>query len=91
MDVENGTIDCHASYASRDETLGGLPFEYSMIALCGFICISGLLSNLLVVCVMVRHTVMWTVNNLFILNLSISDSIFLCGLPIVILTALMKK
>ena len=57
----------------------------------GVICSIGLLGNGLVILVILRYTKMKTVTNLFILNLSIADSFFLVGLPLVITTTLSRS
>ena len=48
----------------------------------------GLLGNTLVIYVVARWTKMQTVTNLYILNLAISDEIFLMGIPFIIATAI---
>ncbi|ELT88806.1 hypothetical protein CAPTEDRAFT_63550, partial [Capitella teleta] len=54
------------------------------------ICIVGLVGNGLVIFVITRYTKMKTVTNLYILNLSIADLLFILGLPLLITTTLMQ-
>lgn len=57
----------------------------------GLICVVGLAGNGLVVFVIARYASMKTVTNLYILNLSIADSVFLLGLPLLITTMVAQR
>ena len=54
------------------------------------ICWVGLIGNGLVVFVIGRYANMKTITNLYILNLSIADWLFLLGLPLIITTSTLK-
>ena len=54
------------------------------------ICWVGLIGNGLVVFVIARYANMKTITNLYILNLSIADWLFLLGLPLIITTSTLK-
>ena len=73
------------SYSSKPDTL-----TIILLLFYGLICTIGLLGNGLVIFVIIRYTKMKTVTNLYILNLSIADSLFLIGLPLIMTTALIK-
>lgn len=55
------------------------------------ICVIGLAGNGLVVFVIARYANMKTVTNLYILNLSIADSVFLLGLPLLTTTLVVQR
>lgn len=57
----------------------------------GLLCVVGLAGNGLVVFVIARYASMKTVTNLYILNLSIADSVFLLGLPLLMTTLLARR
>lgn len=57
-----------------------------MVLTYGLICVIGMLGNGLVIFVIIRYTKMKTVTNMYILNLSIADGVFLLGLPMVMTT-----
>ena len=61
-----------------------------LVTLYGLICTVGLLGNGLVIFVIIRYTKMKTVTNMYILNLSIADGLFVLGLPLVMTTAFIK-
>ena len=54
-----------------------------MVVVYGLICVIGLVGNGLVIFVITRYTKMKTVTNMYILNLSIADFIFLMGMPMI--------
>ena len=60
-----------------------------MVFVFGIICAVGLVGNGLVIFVVTRYTKMKTVTNMYILNLSIADGVFLLGLPLIMTTALL--
>ena len=62
-----------------------------MVLMFGLICVVGLVGNGLVVFVILRYTKMKTVTNMYILNLSIADALFLVGLPMIMSTAIVKQ
>ena len=66
------------------------PWTILFILLYGLICIIGLVGNGLVIFVVYRYAKMKTVTNMYIINLAISDVLFLFGLPFLITTALMR-
>ena len=51
----------------------------------------GLIGNTLVIYVVARYARMKTVTNVYILNLSIADSLFLVGMPMIMTTALLRQ
>ena len=51
----------------------------------------GLVGNVLVIYVVARYARMKTVTNVYILNLSIADSLFLVGMPMIMTTALLRR
>lgn len=57
----------------------------------GLLCVIGLAGNGLVVFVIARYASMKTVTNLYILNLSIADSVYLLGLPLLVTTLLARR
>ena len=61
-----------------------------VIVIYSFICVSGLVGNGLVIYVILRYAKMKTVTNMYILNLAISDFLFLLDLPLVSVTAWLK-
>lgn len=54
------------------------------------ICFVGLLGNGLVIFVILRYAKMKTVTNMYILNLAIADSLFLLGMPFLIVTTILR-
>uniref|UniRef100_UPI00358E7628 somatostatin receptor type 5-like n=1 Tax=Myxine glutinosa TaxID=7769 RepID=UPI00358E7628 len=46
-----------------------------------FVCLVGLVGNMLVIYVVLRYAKMKTVTNIYILNLAIADALFMIGLP----------
>lgn len=54
------------------------------------ICIAGLIGNALVIFVVLRFAKMKTVTNLYILNLAVSDALFLVSLPFLITTTVLE-
>ena len=61
-----------------------------MVAIFGLICVVGLVGNGLVIFVILRYTKMKTVTNMYILNLSIADTVFLLGLPLIMTIVILK-
>lgn len=61
-----------------------------MISSYVFICVFGLIGNGLVIYVVLRFSKMKTVTNLYILNLAISDVLFLISMPFLITTTLLE-
>ena len=58
----------------------------------GTICLGGLIGNALVAYVIIRGAPrMKTVTNVFILNLAITDTLFLMGLPTIMTTAITRR
>ena len=47
--------------------------------------------NSLVIFVITRYTKMKTVTNMYIVNLSVADGLFLLGLPMVMSTGIMRR
>lgn len=77
-----GTSNAH-------RTIDGLTLF--MVVAYGAICMGGLIGNALVAYVIIRGAPrMKTVTNVFILNLAITDTLFLLGLPTIITTALTR-
>ena len=61
-----------------------------MVLMYGLICVIGMIGNWLVILVIIRYTKMKTVTNMYILNLSIADGVFLLGLPMIMTTSLVR-
>ena len=71
------------------------PFQISLefvltLFMYGLICVVGLVGNGLVIFVITRYTKMKTVTNMYILNLSIADLVFLLGMPMIMTTYINK-
>lgn len=93
----------HANYTSlcklkpsMEDYLAHLnsPVETStliIVIIYGIISAVGLLGNALVIFVIARYTKMKTVTNMYIVNLSLADGLFLLGLPMVMTTGVMKQ
>ena len=64
--------------------------EILMVTSYIFICISGLIGNGLVIYVVLRFAKMKTVTNMYILNLAVSDVLFLTSLPFLVTTTVLK-
>lgn len=62
----------------------------TLVTIYGVICTAGLVGNCLVVYVVARYTRMKTVTNVYIMNLSVADGLFLVGLPMVMTTAVLR-
>ena len=62
-----------------------------MVIADGAILSIGLIGNVLVIYVVARYARMKTVTNVYILNLSIADSLFLVGMPMIMTTALLRR
>lgn len=54
------------------------------------VCLIGLIGNTLVIYVVLRFSKMQTVTNMYILNLAIADECFLIGIPLLIVTLIMR-
>ena len=65
-------------------------FGAIMVTTYGLMCIVGLVGNGLVIFVILRYTKMKTVTNMYILNLSIADFLFMNGLPLIMTTVITK-
>ena len=66
-------------------------FQIIMVVVYGILCLVGIFGNGLVIFVITRYTKMKTVTNMYILNLSIADGIFLSGLPMVMTTSVTRQ
>ena len=62
----------------------------ALVLVYGVICVAGLIGNLLVVYVVARHTRMKTATNVYIMNLSVADALFLIGLPMIMTTSILR-
>lgn len=93
--ANNTVLDCPAGNnvthcTGSDQDSSNVWSRSSLVAANGTIYCVGLIGNCLVVFVILRYVRMKTVTNLFILNLSIADILFLTGLPLVMTTAILK-
>nr|AKQ62999.1 allatostatin-C receptor 1 [Platynereis dumerilii] len=89
----NGSNDSFASFVGNG-TCTRPTVDYPgiiMVAIFGLICVIGLVGNGLVIFVILRYTKMKTVTNMYILNLSIADTLFLLGLPLIMTTVILKQ
>ena len=78
------------SNSSRHYVIDTSDITNILLVLYGLICVVGIIGNGMVICVVLKYPKMRTVTNMYLLNLSIADSIFLLGLPMVITTTLVK-
>ena len=93
-DCNNSTWGANFSRSnngSSSSTSAGQPDGRSLLTLVllmsyGTIATIGLLGNGLVILVILKYTKMKTVTNMYILNLSIADALFLTGLPLIMAT-----
>ena len=93
ISVYGAVVNSSENSSSADCGHGLPPLDARTIAvvcLYGLICVMGLVGNGLVILVISRYTKMKTVTNLYILNLSIADFLFLLGLPLVMTTAVLR-
>lgn len=91
-DKNGGTNDSQPSTGSRAKTSSAIdPLTLVLLLTNGAIYIVGLAGNAMVVYVIGRYTRMKTVTNVYILNLSITDSLFLLGLPMLMTTAVIRR
>ena len=84
--LDNSTLldgNCSTPFPPRHHTRF---LTFFIIVIYGLICIVGLVGNALVVFVICRYSKMKTVTNMYILNLSIADFLFLLGLPMIMTT-----
>lgn len=82
--TENGTVANTSSKSDRRI------IAYLMVAFYVFIFIFGIIGNGLVIYVVLCYAKMKTVTNMYILNLAVSDILFLISLPFLITTTLLK-
>lgn len=80
----------NTSGSSSDGPSGIPVLTILMITSYVFICICGLVGNGLVIYVVLRFSNMKTVTNLYILNLAVSDVLFLTALPFLVTTAILE-
>lgn len=90
-DNTSGILEAGSNATNQTETGRELPVHLIfMISSYVFICVFGLVGNGLVIYVVLRFSKMKTVTNLYILNLAISDVLFLISLPFLITTTLLE-
>lgn len=94
----NGTFElvCMLDNSSANNTVSstGGPREIPILTILMvtsyvFICVCGLVGNCLVIYVVLRFANMKTVTNLYILNLAVSDVLFLTSLPFLVPTTIL--
>lgn len=90
LSLINGTNNSLCQPKAPPFNIGLNSLSIIIVTLYGLICTIGLLGNGLVIFVVIRYTKMKTVTNMYILNLSIADGLFVLGLPLVMTTALIK-
>src|SRR5688572_24631188 len=81
-------LPCSNATVQEGRRLGVLTF--TLVTIYGVICTAGLIGNCLVVYVVARYTRMKTVTNVYIMNLSVADGLFLIGLPMIMTTAILR-
>lgn len=86
--VERNSSSAAAAGRGDDSGLRGL--RLVLVTSYLVICVVGLVGNTLVVSVIAKFTKMKTVTNIYILNLSVADGLFLIGLPMIATTAILK-
>lgn len=87
--IVNTTVDGNLTKVACPEGQSMLVLSIIMITSYIFICICGLVGNGLVIYVVLRFSKMKTVTNLYILNLALSDVLFLISLPFLVTTSLL--
>jgi len=93
--VNNWTADCVIS-GGPDGNIAPPPtsidsMTWILVIADGAILSVGLVGNSLVIYVVARYARMKTVTNVYILNLSIADLLFLVGMPMIMTTALLRR
>ncbi|KAL3877881.1 hypothetical protein ACJMK2_035525 [Sinanodonta woodiana] len=87
-EIVNQTNETNGSVSKRP---GDIPvIQIFLVTSYVLICICGLIGNSLVIYVVLRFTKMKTVTNMYILNLAVSDALFLISLPFLIPTTIME-
>lgn len=95
---DSGLMFCDGNLTEKLTNGTGKPFEainkaamtVFLVSSYTIICIAGLIGNMLVIYVVTRFAKMKTVTNLYILNLAISDVLFLISLPFLITTTILE-
>lgn len=94
----SGYAYCDENFTDEFENGTNRPFEainkaamtVFLVTSYTLICLAGLVGNVLVIYVVTRFAKMKTVTNLYILNLAISDVLFLISLPFLITTTILE-
>ena len=88
--LDNSTTNGNGS-AEGIPPAAGIPIlQILMVTSYVFICVCGLVGNGLVIYVVLRFAKMKTVTNLYILNLAVSDVLFLTSLPFLVTTTVLE-
>lgn len=88
---ELSSVDRNSSTsASRNDDSGFREVRVVLVMSYLVICVVGLVGNTLVVTVIAKFAKMKTVTNVYILNLSVADGLFLVGLPMIATTSILK-
>lgn len=91
LDNSSGALETGNNSSNFSDIGRELPVHLIfMISSYVFICVVGLIGNGLVIYVVLRFSKMKTVTNLYILNLAVSDVLFLISLPFLITTTLLE-
>jgi len=91
---KNATTDKNWSAECASSHYDASTIDYMTWALVladGAILSVGLTGNVLVIYVVARYARMKTVTNVYILNLSVADTLFLVGMPMIMTTALLRR
>lgn len=80
----------YSTPAGRSDDSGFRELRLVLVLSYLVICVVGLVGNTLVVAVIAKFAKMKTVTNIYILNLSVADGLFLIGLPMIATTAILK-
>jgi len=86
---QNWTAECSTSRRHGAPAIDNM--TWTLVVVDGIILSIGLIGNILVIYVVARYARMKTATNVYILNLSIADSLFLVGMPMIMTTALLRR
>lgn len=87
---ETGKNESDNDTETSEEKLNRTAITTFLVSSYTIICIAGLIGNALVIYVVLRFAKMKTVTNLYILNLAVSDAMFLISLPFLITTTVLE-
>lgn len=91
--LRNDTVTSSYNVTETETRHGGgsVTLTVVIVTIYGLICAAGLIGNALVIFVVARDTRMKTVTNIYITNLSLTDGLFIVGLPTIMTTTILKS